>query len=119
MSEAQAAIGLLNLENIDDIIERNRRLHQCYRDGLQSLPGLTVRVPTHADKSNWQYLILDVSPDEFGLSRDQLHAVLQKEGVIARRYFNPGTHRCPPLIISAQPSCEKRTCSATASCNSR
>lgn len=97
MSEAQAAIGLLNLENIDDIIERNRRLHQCYRDGLQSLPGLTVRVPTHADKSNWQYLILDVSPDEFGLSRDQLHAVLQKEGVIARRYFNPGTHRCPPF----------------------
>lgn len=97
MSEAQAAIGLLNLECIDDIIERNRRLHQCYRDGLQSLPGLTVRVPTHADKSNWQYLILEVSPDEFGLSRDQLHAVLQKEGVIARRYFNPGTHRYPPF----------------------
>lgn len=97
MSEAQAAIGLLNLENIDAIVERNRRLHQCYRDGLQFLPGLTIRVPIHADESNWQYLILEVSPDEFGLSRDQLHAVLHKEGVIARRYFDPGIHRFPPF----------------------
>ena len=97
MSEAQAAIGLLNLENIDAIIERNRHLHECYREGLKSLPGLSVRVPTRADKTNWQYAILEVSADEFGLSRNQLHAVLQKEGVNARRYFSPGAHRCPPF----------------------
>ena len=97
MSEAQAAIGLMNLENIDAIVERNRRLHECYQGGLQSLPGLSVRVPTRADKTNWQYLILEIVPDEFGLSRDQLYTVLQQEGVIARRYFYPGTHRSPPF----------------------
>jgi dTDP-4-amino-4,6-dideoxygalactose transaminase len=97
MSEAQAAIGLLNLENIDTIIKRNHRLHQCYQTGLQCQSGLSVYLPTRADKSNWQYLILEVSPDEFGLSRDQLYTVLLEENVIARRYFNPGAHRCPPF----------------------
>ena len=102
MSEAQAAIGLLSLKNIERYIERNHSLHECYRKGLHSLPGLFIKAPTNVDKTNWQYLIVEVDPEEFGLSRDQLCLVLQKEGVIARRYFSPGAHHCPPFKEMSQ-----------------
>jgi dTDP-4-amino-4,6-dideoxygalactose transaminase len=97
MSEAQAAIGLLNLENLEQYINRNQLLHERYRNGLESISGLSVRVPRNVDKSNWQYLVCEIDEVSFGLSRDQLQLVLQKEGVVCRRYFFPGVHRWPPF----------------------
>lgn len=96
MSEAQAAIGLLNLDTFDDALARNRDLFDAYASHLADVPGLTIYRPRQVSRSNHQYVILEVDEAAFGLSRDALQARLKAQNILARRYFHPGAHRSPP-----------------------
>jgi dTDP-4-amino-4,6-dideoxygalactose transaminase len=98
MSEASAAMGLTNLEDIDQFIEANRRNYQEYRRGLEGIPGIRMLLYDENEKNNYQYVVVEVDPCRAGLSRDELLAVLHAENVIARRYFFPGCHRMEPYI---------------------
>ena len=113
MSEAQAAISLLNLESLDTNMARNRHLHDLYREKLASVPGLKVLTAQNVERSNHQYLICEIDQHAFGLSRDLLHRALQSENIVARRYFTPGLHRCTPFAnrfpeyVDALPATDK------------
>lgn len=96
MSEAQAAIALLSLEGFAQIIERNRDIFAAYREALAGLPGLRLIEPQAVSTTNYQYVVCEIDAERFGLSRDQLQAVLRADNVLARRYFYPGIHRCTP-----------------------
>lgn len=97
MSEAQAAMALMGLKDFDQIVTRNRAQHETYRQQLAGLPGFQVLVPQGVENSNFQYLVCQVDTQLFGLDREQLHQSLRAENVLARRYFSPGAHRCPPF----------------------
>lgn len=96
MPEVSAAMGLTLLESLDEIIETNRRNHEHYRRELAGIPGLTVVTPTDGDKTNFQYVVLEIDPASFGLARDPLVEALHRENVLARRYFYPACHRMEP-----------------------
>lgn len=98
MSEAQAAIGLMSLDDISKIVARNEELFGLYRKELADIEGLRLLAPVNVSRSNFQYAVVAVDEVEFGLSRDQLLAALRAENVMARRYFFPGTHRCIPWV---------------------
>ena len=49
------------------------------------------------ERSNCQYVVVAISPKEFGLTRDALLDVLRARGIMARRYFHPGVHEMPPF----------------------
>lgn len=98
MSEAQAAIGLLSLDNFSRIVARNEELFELYCKGLADIDGLRLVAPVNVTRSNFQYAVVEVDEVEFGLSRDQLLLALRAEHVIARRYFFPGAHRCVPWV---------------------
>jgi dTDP-4-amino-4,6-dideoxygalactose transaminase len=96
MTEICAAMGLTGLESINRFIAVNRRNHAAYRTLLAGLPGLKVTAYDEAERSNFQYVILEVDPAKCALTRDELLRVLQAEHVLARRYFHPGCHRMEP-----------------------
>jgi dTDP-4-amino-4,6-dideoxygalactose transaminase len=48
------------------------------------------------ERTNYQYVVLEVEEAETGLTRDELQQVLWAENVMARRYFYPGCHRMEP-----------------------
>ena len=96
MHEASAAMGLTSLESADEFIEVNRRNHAAYARALADLPGVRLAMYDESERCNYQYVVIEVDQDEAGLDRDTLHAVLQAEGVLARRYFHPGVHRMEP-----------------------
>jgi dTDP-4-amino-4,6-dideoxygalactose transaminase len=96
MTEPSAAMGLTNLEAIDDFINANVRNFETYRRRLDGLPGLRLVEPRPGDRWNHQYVVIEVSANAAGLTRDELVAVLHAEGVLARRYFTPGVHRMEP-----------------------
>jgi dTDP-4-amino-4,6-dideoxygalactose transaminase len=96
MSEIAAAMGLTMMEDLDDVIETNRRNDAAYRGRLAGRPGIEVRGAGDADPWNAQYVVLRVDPAASPLDRDELIAVLRREGVRARRYFWPGVHRQAP-----------------------
>ncbi len=96
MSEAQAAIALMSLEDFPANQKNNANLYRLYEEQLETIPGLKLIRPTGVSFSNSQYLVCQVNEREFGLSRDLLIDILKAENVIARRYFYPGLHRTIP-----------------------
>ena len=96
MSEASAAMGLTSLESIDTFLDINRRSYAAYAHHFEGMPGIELLRYDETERGNYQYVVLEVDADAFGLSRDELHAVLQAERVLARRYFHPGCHRMEP-----------------------
>lgn len=95
MNEASAIMGLTCLDALDTFIAANRRNYDGYRESLAGIEGLRVAEYDERDTSNFQYVVLELSPDA-GLSRDQLVKLLVAEGIVARRYFYPGCHRAEP-----------------------
>ncbi len=96
MNEASAAMGLTNLESLDEFVAVNRRNYECYNSCLKDIPGIKILRYDDHEKQNYQYIILEVDESEAGLSRDELLKVLHAENVLARRYFYPGCHRMEP-----------------------
>ncbi len=95
MSEAQAAMGLLSLEDYSTNLETNRLCHLDYRAGLDSIAGVRMVVGDNAERNNYQYVVLEIDADEYGLDRDMLVELMQAENVICRRHFCPPAHRLP------------------------
>ena len=98
MSEAQAAIGLMNLDDFDATLANNRWLFERYRDGLAAIPGVCLYEPRHVSATNHQYVVCEIDEAGYGLSRDLLLGLLKAENIVARRYFHPGAHRSIPYV---------------------
>lgn len=96
MTEVCAAMGLTGLESIEQFIAVNRRNHAGYRTQLSGIRGLKVADYDPSERSNFQYIILEVDPKTCALTRDELLAVLHADNILARRYFHPGCHRMEP-----------------------
>jgi dTDP-4-amino-4,6-dideoxygalactose transaminase len=106
MNELQAAFGLLQLEQIDDEIARRRRLTERYREGLRAIPGIQVQQDLPGVRHNYAYFPILVDPHGYGMTRNELHALLERFNVRARKYFHPlCTHyACYAGLASADPA---------------
>ncbi len=88
MTGYQAAMGLAQLDKIDQIIADKRRVAHTYNKYLQDLPGLQLPAEMHwAFNVYWMYAIV-VKP-EFGVTRDALAAALKADGIETRTFFCP------------------------------
>jgi len=95
MIEVAAAMGLVNLDAIDDVIKANRYNYQAYRDEISDLCGINLLSYDESERNNYQYIVIEVS-DECPISRDQILRALHAENILARRYFWPGCHNMTP-----------------------
>jgi len=96
MTEICAAMGLTNLESIRDLIQVNRRNYEAYRHYLGALPGLKLLEYSTTEQTNFQYIVAEVHPEQFGRTRDELISILHANNILARKYFWPGCHRMEP-----------------------
>lgn len=88
MNEIQAAMGLLQLKHIDQVIARRGEIDNQYRQGIAGINGLSV-LPVLKDVTrNYSYFPILVKP-EYPLSRDELYHKLSSRGIHGRRYFYP------------------------------
>jgi dTDP-4-amino-4,6-dideoxygalactose transaminase len=95
MTEIAAAMGLTNLEDLDDFVAINRRNYHCYRDAIATVPGLSLLEYNEAERNNYQYAVVEVAP-YFPVKRDRIVDVLHAEHILARKYFWPGCHNMEP-----------------------
>jgi dTDP-4-amino-4,6-dideoxygalactose transaminase len=96
MSEPCAAMGLTSLESIGELIALNARNHNSYREHLSAIPGIRLLERGDGERHNYQYIVIEVDEQRYGMSRDALVELLHAENVIARKYFWPGCHRMQP-----------------------
>lgn len=95
MPEICAAMGIVNLDYVDDVIEANRRNHAEYCDALASIADVSILDFDRSEKSNYQYVVAEVA--QGGQERrDRIVRALNAENVLARKYFWPGCHRMEP-----------------------
>lgn len=88
MNEFQAALGMMQLRDIDTLIDQRRAIDRRYRAALQGVPGIAC-VP-HAGEpfANHAYFPVMVQAG-YPISRDALFARLKQHGIHGRRYFYP------------------------------
>lgn len=95
MNEMQALMGMLMLEDIDEIIAKRKQLVECYNYHLKDLAGikLGITLPEHQTRhdysSNYAYYPLEIDETNSALDRDALYEALKGYNVFARRYFYP------------------------------
>jgi dTDP-4-amino-4,6-dideoxygalactose transaminase len=95
MSEVSAAMGLVNMDSMDEFLAVNKRNYENYRVAIEKIDGLSLIEFDENEKCNRQYMVVEVG-DDYSLSRDELIDKLHAENVIARRYFWPGCHNMEP-----------------------
>lgn len=88
MSNIQAAIGLAQVERIDDLIARKRDIFRRYREGLAHLDGVTVN-PEPDGVSNGAWMPTAVFAPHTGVTREQLQSAFAAENIDARVFFWP------------------------------
>lgn len=88
MSALQAALGLAQLQRIDEIVERKREIFGWYRDELGGVDGLTLNEDLPDVRSSyWMVTILWESG--FDLGKKQMMQHLRQRGVDSRPFFHP------------------------------
>lgn len=94
MNEFQAAMGLCNLRQVDDAIEKRNLIANLYREKLGSING--VKLPTYSEskqrifKRNDAYMPVIFDQEVFGKQfRDTVMEELKKENIFSRKYFYP------------------------------
>lgn len=107
MNEVSAAMGLTNLESFDSFVAINLRNHREYRRLLSGIQGIRLLAYDAHEKSNYQYVVIEVDKCQTFIDRDRLQAVLQAENVLARRYFYPGCHQMQPYRGASEFSHER------------
>jgi dTDP-4-amino-4,6-dideoxygalactose transaminase len=96
MSEAQAAIGLLSLDDFQANQQNNENLYRLYETQLATIPGLHLIQPASVSFSNRQCVICQIDEREFGIPLHLLIELLKAEHVKVERYFYLGRHRNVP-----------------------
>lgn len=95
MTNLQAALGLAQLERLDQFLERKRWIGQHYNDLLCNLSGVQRPLPRieYAENLYWVYgLVLDESHGD----ADTMMVRLNEEGIGTRPFFYP-MHQQPVL----------------------
>ena len=105
MGSLAAAVGLGQLQHLDEFLAHKRWMASAYRERLGAIAGLIL--PTTrawAQSVHWMYAVR--VGREFPLSRDALRAALADQGIETRDFFQSCARQ--PLVtrrLGVQPAC--------------
>lgn len=91
MNEFQAAMGICNLRHLEENIQLRKEIVHRYQKRLIDIKGIRIWREQPKVKHNYSYFPIFVDEEEYGMSRNALFDVLDKNGIGARKYFYPLT----------------------------
>lgn len=83
LTDIQAAIGLVQLGRLAEVVERRRALAADYAKGFASLPGITTPTDPLYGTTNFQSYALRVG-NGAGVDRDQVIEALHRDGIASK-----------------------------------
>ena len=99
MNEYEAAMGLCNLEHFWDEVAKRAKAAKRYHERLDGVAGIHFIAEQPGVTQNYAYF--PVFFDGYKYTRDEIQTKLQKENILARKYFFP---------IIPELSCYKAQC---------
>jgi perosamine synthetase len=105
MSSLQAALGLAQLERIDELVNRKRSIFSAYAKALSGVAGVTLNAePEGILNSYWMTTVmLDKS---YGLTKTTVMERLEERGIATRPFFHPLSSL--PAYASSEPAARAR-----------
>jgi dTDP-4-amino-4,6-dideoxygalactose transaminase len=88
MSEVNAALGLLQLKNMDQVLADRERIASRYRERLLGVKGIRLPTLDEGVTINNSYFPIFIE-DDFYMDRDSLYEKLKVKNIYSRRYFYP------------------------------
>jgi len=94
LSNVLAAVGLAQLEVLDQRVAARRRVNQVYRQRLGGLPGIGFAPEAPFGRANCWLSVIQVDPARSGTTSEQIRLALEAENIEARAVWKP-LHRQP------------------------
>jgi len=88
MTALQAALGLAQLERIDELIERKRAIFSWYREELGTVDGVTLNAEPAGHRHVFWMVTAIVDP-RYRVMKQQLQEAFDKAGIDTRPFFHP------------------------------
>lgn len=86
MSNIQAALGLAQLERIDEIISKRRLIFNWYKEGLSDNKNITLNVEREGYFNNF-YVPTIILSENYTLSQEYVMAKMTEKGLLNRPFF--------------------------------
>ncbi len=106
MNEIQAALGLINLRYLKAEREKRKRIVDTYTHCLRDIEGIRLNELPKNVRNSYQYFVIRIEQEIFGISRDEVYKRLREYNVYARKYFYPlcSDYPCYRNLPSADPA---------------
>ena len=88
MSNVQAAIGLAQIERIDELVVRKREVFSFYKKELKDLEGVSLN-PELSDRKSGYWMVNVVFSEKLGITRDLMIKQFSDNNIDARVFFWP------------------------------
>ncbi len=89
MNEFAAAMGLCNLERIEEAISKRERVAQIYYERLGNQKGIRLLCPKSNVTWNYAYFPVVFEEEVLGFGRDIVYEGLAGHNIYTRKYFYP------------------------------
>jgi perosamine synthetase len=88
MSSMQAALGLAQLERIDELIARKRQIFAWYQEELAGLKGFTLNCELPGTKNTYWMVTVVLDPG-LGITKGDLMTRMSEANIDCRPFFHP------------------------------
>ncbi|MEI6294248.1 MAG: DegT/DnrJ/EryC1/StrS family aminotransferase [Methanomicrobiales archaeon] len=105
MSSMQAALGLAQLERIDELVNRKRQIFGWYQENLQTVDGITLNCEPSGTKNSY-WMVTAIFDPKFGLLKEDVMCLLKDKGIDSRPFFYPLSSQ--PAYSGLDLACEAR-----------
>ena len=88
MSSMQAALGLAQLERIEELSRRKLEIFSWYKDELSDVEGMTLNYQAPDTKSTY-WMVTVVLEEEMGIGKEKLLQAMAEKDIDCRPFFHP------------------------------
>jgi perosamine synthetase len=88
MSSMQAALGLAQLERIEELVERKRQIFSWYRENLLLVEGITLNCEPSGTKNSY-WMVTAIFDLKFRLLKEDVIRLMKEKGIDLRPFFYP------------------------------
>jgi perosamine synthetase len=88
MSSMQAALGLAQLERVEELVARKREVFAWYAEGLSGLPGVQLNAEPDGTLNSYWMSTVALDP-AVGIPKASLLERLRQRGIDGRPFFDP------------------------------
>lgn len=88
MSSMQAALGLAQIERIEELVNQKRKIFSWYEKELSGVKGVTLNYEASGTKNSY-WMVTIVLDKSFGLKKDRLMELMADKNIDCRPFFHP------------------------------